>query len=153
MKKFIAVALAELVLLTAGALGNRMFPDVPTWALVVAIAALLAGSTVFFLWALRDQSKGMDDIRKMLREELSAKDVQIAKLKEVARKLPQKPLGDGHTYATLPDGTNIVTMADGTVRLALPVRLSAAFSGGLLGSLSATVTKAPPPEEGKPDVD
>ena len=74
-------------------------------------------------------------------------------LKETINRLPQHPLGDGHTYATLPDGTNIVTMADGTVRLALPVRLSAAFSGGLLGSLSATVTKAPPPEEGKPDVD
>ena len=90
------------------------------------------------------------DHDRQLRNAIEAKTVHG--LKETINRLPQHPLGDGHTYATLPDGTNIVTMADGTVRLALPVRLSAAFSSGLLGSLSATVTKAPPPEEGKPDV-
>ena len=58
------------------------------------------------------------------------------------------PLGDGHTYARLPAGTNIVTMADGTMHLALPVELSASFEGGLVGRLSAAVlvTKAPPSE-------
>ena len=76
----------------------------------------------------------------MLREELSAKDVQIAKLKEVARKLPQKPLGDGHTYAQLPDGTNIVSMADGTVRLALPIRVSAGESSHKWSTSQPSVT-------------
>ena len=61
------------------------------------------------------------------------------------------PLGDGHTYARLPDGMNIVTMADGTMRLALPIVLSVAFHGGLDGSLSGSVTKATPPEGDKPD--
>ena len=51
----------------------------------------------------------------------------------------------------LPDGTNIVTMADGTMQLALPVRLSAAGSFGIAVSMSAAVLKVSPPERGKPD--
>ena len=99
------------------------------------------------------ESKDENKLRNMLREGLEAHDVQIARLKQVARKLPQQPLGGGHTYAQLPDGTNIVTKADGTVRLALPVRISAAFPGGLGGELSASVTKAPPPDQSKLDED
>ncbi|MYH38555.1 MAG: hypothetical protein F4160_17330 [Rhodospirillaceae bacterium] len=64
-------------------------------------------------------------------------------LRETIRKLPQKPLGDGHTLARLPDGTNIVSMADGEYRLAMPVRLSASiplYAAG--GAAEPTVTKA-----------
>ena len=78
-----------------------------------------------------------DDHDRQLRKAMEAKTVHG--LKETIKRLPQMPLGDGHSYARLPDGTNIVTMADGTVRLALPVRLSVSFGGGLDGSLSATV--------------
>ena len=80
---------------------------------------------------------GADDQDRQLRKAIEAKTVHG--LKETIKRLPQMPLGDGHSYARLPDGTNIVTMADGTMRLALPVRLSVSFQGGLDGSLSATV--------------
>ena len=89
------------------------------------------------------------DYDRQLRDAIETKTSQ--NLKETIRRLPQMPLGDGHTYARLPDGTNIVTMADGTMRLALPIVLSVAFHGGLDGSLSGSVTKATPPEGDKPD--
>ena len=76
-------------------------------------------------------------------------------LRETMRRLPQKPLGDGHTYAALPDGTNIVSMADGNYRLALPVRISgigetpigsiADISIG--GSAVAALTHKVPPDD------
>ena len=89
------------------------------------------------------------DHDRQLRNAIETKTTQ--NLKETIRSLTQMPLGDGHTYARLPDGTNIVTMADGTMRLALPIVLSVAFHGGLDGSLSGSVTKATPPEGDKPD--
>ena len=42
-------------------------------------------------------------------------------LKNTIRSLDQKPFGDGHTYAKLPEGTRIVSMKDGSYRLAIPV--------------------------------
>ena len=75
-----------------------------------------------------------DDLARQLRGEMEGRTVRG--LKETIRRLPQHPLGDGHTYAELPDGTNIVSMVDGSYRLALPVRLSVNFRGNLHGSLS-----------------
>lgn len=72
-----------------------------------------------------------------LKEAIEEKTAQ--NLRETIRDLPQNTLAGGHTYATLPNGTNIVTMADGTMRLAVPISLSAAFEGGLDGSLSASI--------------
>ena len=63
-------------------------------------------------------------------------------LRETIRRFPQEPLGDGHTYAKLPNGTNIVTMADGKIRLALPVRLPAAALRAEGGG-SATLKRPP----------
>ena len=83
---------------------------------------------------------------------LEARDVEIRTLREVVRGLPQKPLGAGKTtYAKLPNGTNAVTLPDGTIRLALPVQISANFEGNLDGSLSVSLTKGPPPKGDKPD--
>ena len=65
--------------------------------------------------------------------------MDIRDLKTAVSRLPQKPLGEGHTYAELPSHTNIVTMADGSIRLALPIPVSATFEGGLGGELSGTV--------------
>ncbi len=67
------------------------------------------------------------DPSRELRNAVQAKTVQG--LKETINRLPQHPLGDGHAYTKLPDGTNIVTMADGTIRLALPVRLQVDMPG------------------------
>ena len=60
-------------------------------------------------------------------------------LRETMRRLPQEPLGDGHTLARLPDGTNIVSRADGSYRLAVPIPLSVSFSGAMTGKLSTTL--------------
>ena len=50
-------------------------------------------------------------------------------LREVIATLDQHPLGNGNTYAKLPNGTNIVTFADGTIKLATPVEISDSFTG------------------------
>ena len=62
------------------------------------------------------------DIAHQLRREMEGETVRG--LQETMRSIPQEPLGNGHTYARLPNGTNIVSMADGTMRLALPKRVS-----------------------------
>ena len=82
-------------------------------------------------------SSNADEHDRQLREAIETKTTQ--NLKETIRSLTQMPLGDGHTYARLPGGTNIVTMADGTMRLALPVQLSASSEGALDGDLSSGV--------------
>ena len=64
-----------------------------------------------------------------LRDAIDAATVQG--LRETINRLTQHPLRDGHSYAELPRGTNIVTMADGTMRLALPVELSFTASTGV----------------------
>ena len=87
------------------------------------------------------------DYNRQLLDSIEAKTSQ--NLKETIRRLPQMPLGDDHSYARLPDGTNIVTMADGTMRLVLPIILSVAFHGGLDGSVSGSVTKGVPPRRGQ----
>ena len=83
----------------------------------------------------------VDDLARRLRGEMEGETVRG--LRETIRRFPQEPLGDGHTYARLPDGTNIVSMADGSYRLALPVHLKTdlrAVGGGSasLKSLPAT---------------
>ena len=66
------------------------------------------------------------EIDRMVRESMQ--------LREVLGKLNTTPLGDsGHRYAELPQGTNIVKLADGQIKLALPVRLSAQFIGAVGG--------------------
>ena len=77
------------------------------------------------------------DNERQLREAIEAKTAHG--LKETISRLPQISLGDNHSYVQLPDGTNIVSMADGSIRLALPIPLSVSFQGSLDGSLSATV--------------
>ena len=87
------------------------------------------------------------DNERQLRNAVEAKTSQ--NLKETIRRLPKKPLGDGHSYARLPDGTNIVTVADGTIRLAIPKPLSATASAGPI-SASATLLKRPASMEEEP---
>ena len=89
------------------------------------------------------------DHDRQLRDAIEKKTTQ--NLKETINSLLSIRLAEGHTYATLPNRTNIVTMADGSIRLALPVRLSAAGSVGIAVSSSAVVLKVSPPERRKPD--
>ena len=87
------------------------------------------------------------DNERQLRNAVEAKTSQ--KLKETIRRLPKKPLGDGHSYARLPDGTNIVTVADGTIRLAIPKPLSATASADPI-TASSTLLKRPASMEEEP---
>ena len=72
---------------------------------------------------------------------------ELVDLRSVLTKVDMKPLGDSARVGRLPDGTNIVEMPNGQIRLALPVRLSAAFSGRVVGHLSAAVLKTSPPKQ------
>ena len=61
-----------------------------------------------------------------LKEQFAANNQELKSVKATIDSLPMEPLGtDGAEYAPLPNGTNVVKMPDGTVRLALPVRLGA----------------------------
>lgn len=66
-------------------------------------------------------------------------------IKEAIERLPRVPLAGGHAYVRLPDGTNIVLMANGRMLLALPIEVSASFEGGLKGDVSASVSLGPSP--------
>ena len=80
-----------------------------------------------------------DEYDRQLRTAIDAETSQ--NLQETMRSLPQMPLGDGHTYARLPEGTNIVSMADGTMRLAIPTEISVSISSGIPTiSVSLTTT-------------
>ena len=68
-----------------------------------------------------DATSGSDDAAKQLREGMESE--TLSSLRQTIRRLPQEPFGDGNTFADLPDGTRIVSLADGTYRLALPVRI------------------------------
>lgn len=135
----------ELAVLVYGAGADRVAPDwIPTWALFVS-ATLFAGvaAWVYFSGVKKDrekEEKAASDIktafREQLREELDARDVQVRSLKEVAAKLPQEKLVGGHTYARLPPGAYIVTMADGSgCRIALSPRVRHTVSVDLKGNV------------------
>lgn len=89
----------------------------------------------------------IEERERHLRNAIAAETVQ--NLEKTIRSLDQKPLSDGNTYASLPDGTNIVSMADGSYRLALPIRLSVSFRGEVTGSasLSPRLKKGHPIDE------
>ena len=138
------------------------------WHLGGAVVALVVGMTSALLWGrggrkrLKERIAALQaraampgisqtfsfnaaanahDRDRQLREAIEAKTTQS--LTETLRSLPQMPLGDGHTYARLPDGTNIVSVADGSFRLAIPIVVHAAFEGGLRGDLNAPVRRGP----------
>ncbi|MDD9995987.1 MAG: hypothetical protein OXS35_09660 [Dehalococcoidia bacterium] len=82
-----------------------------------------------------------------LRRAIEARTIQS--LEKTLLGLTQHPLGDGHTYADLPDGTRIVMVADGAIHLALPVRLRAAVGAGAVGvSAELTVVNPEPQKPG-----
>ena len=76
-----------------------------------------------------------EDILRMLKE-INKADYALREIRAAVSNLPQKPLRPGITYSKLPSGTNIVHMKDGTLRLAVPVRLAVS---GSLGAPTAIV--------------
>ena len=89
--------------------------------------------------------RGDVNINRQLRDAIEAKTVDG--LKETISCLPQYPLGNGHTYANLPDGTKIVTMADGEIRLAIPVHVEPGIASAPepTADMSVTVVSLPKP--------
>ena len=67
-------------------------------------------------------------------------------LEETMRGLVQEPLEGGHTFARLPHGTNIVSMANGEYRLALPIVLKLE-EHIIMAEGSAELTVTPPDEK------
>ena len=82
-----------------------------------------------------------EDLRH-LRDALNVETVR--ELRETIDDLPQKPLGtDGTTYVDLPNGTRVVTLPSGEIRLALPVQISGTVVSGFTSASAATVTRKP----------
>ena len=79
-------------------------------------------------------------------EQTEAKDYTIQSFRKAAAALEQTPLSNEATYARLPDGTNLVSMKDGSFRLALPVRLSVKGSVGAIGGVSKVSLTVDKPE-------
>ena len=78
----------------------------------------------------------------------NAEYIPFDNLVDVIGAVDMKPLGtDGVRYGALPKGTNLVCLPNGRVRLALPVRLEAAGSLGIVASSSAAVLKTSPPKQ------
>ena len=64
------------------------------------------------------------------RERIESRGIELDDMKTRVSSLPHVRLSDTATYAELPNGTRVVTLADGSIRLALPVRISATLAAG-----------------------
>ena len=71
----------------------------------------------------------------------AASTATMQSLEETMRRLPQNPLGDGHVCAELPPGTNIVSIANGEYRLALPIQVEVSESIGISDSVEVKLIK------------
>ena len=133
----------------------RVLDMIPDWIGVASLTAFCIFS--WQAWGGRVKSA----VRKVLgRARRLASTIKINNaeyipfdnLVDVIGAVDMKPLGtDGVRYGALPKGTNLVCLPNGRVRLALPVRLEAAGSLGIVASSSAAVLKTSPPQQEKPD--
>lgn len=114
--------------------------DLGLWKGVAATAAAF-----IILWAFwPDIKRVFTAVRDIVLRKKTATELQVLELRKVAESLPQKPPGtDGTTYAKLPAGTNIVTLPDKAIRLALPVRISGIGTTSFGSAASASLRKVP----------
>jgi len=121
---------AEAGLLIAGAeVGRTLFPEEwPSWAVWGTVVVLLLASGAFALWDEHSKKREKKAEVASLKKFLEEGNYQVRELKVAVARLPQEALADGATYTELPDKTLIVTRADGSLILALPV--SATFRSG-----------------------
>ena len=134
------------------------FEDVPqnVWLGIAASSLLfiLVGDSIRWLLARRKaqaankaEEAEKQELRQLLRD-LRSEDVTLKSIRSTVNDLPQEPLGDGRTFTELPEGTNIVSMSDGSYRLAVPIDAPPlTFGGTIRGSLSLSpevVKKGPP---------
>ena len=145
-----AKALTSHGLLAAVAVGcGKMETGIPWWVIFAAVIIFAALLAIFTTHSRKDDEPLT---RGSYKELLAANNLELKTFKSMVDDLPMEPLGtSGAKYARLPDRTNVVKLPDGTIRLAFPVQLSAAFEGDVVGRLSAAVLKTSPPEQGKPD--
>ncbi len=128
-------------------LSGSLLTMVGFWGLRKRIAALEAKNSVSpsIQQVLNIETVGSEKaLRTALQMALEAREsAQLASLMETVNQLPTYPLRDGHRYAALPDRTTVVIMADGTLRLATPMRLEIAMSGTITGEASLSITQRP----------
>lgn len=139
-------------------------PFVPYWFVTGVFGALLTATVFLYLpdikaasvriksgWLAkrRETARGieaqLDEILDALKNRGKCDEAAVyslQKIKEAAASLPQHRFeGTNHTYAELPAGTNIVTMEDGSIRLAMLVQIAATVAAGGASVVSAGVTK------------
>ena len=152
----VGATVAEAVIRILWAVLGGLLTAIGFWGLRKRIAALERKEAQPPVQILNVVTSGKelepDAIRAALREELRGRDAnQVDNLVETVNQLTQHPLGDGHRYATLPDGTNIVMMADGSVRLVLPVRISAHFKARSPSTHATVEGQFVDPEPARPE--
>ena len=120
-----------------------------------AILVILGPGKMFLTYLmnrrLRKTSALIEELYQKTASEANAdrRHQELVDLRSVLAKVDMEPLGDSARVGRLPNGTNIVEMPNGQIRLALPVRLEANMISGV-ASMSAAVLKTSPPEqEGK----
>lgn len=117
---------------------------------VVELGLLVMGSIWTFLYR-RSLSGKMDALVEQQSESSSRAERQhqeYVDLSSAFARLPQSDLGDGHRCGELPPGANLVRLADGSFRIALPQRASVTIP---IGPTSAEVGARILPASDEPD--
>ena len=139
---------------------------VPYWLVTGVFGALLTATVFLYLpdiklasvriqsWWLtqrRGTARGIEAQLDEILDALKNRDKRdeaavysLQEIKEAVESLPQHRFeGTNHTYAELPAGTNIVTMEDGSIRLAIPKQIAATFTAPP-STASVALSKRPP---------
>ena len=149
--------MVEIVATAWAWLGAEIVGFGARWLLVVVVMLASGG---WFGWRYRDMKRRLSKLESEesrvsivqtfnFRESAQDRRLELQgamgaettrSLQETIRSLPQQPLEGGHTYAELPHGTNLVSLADGSFRLAIPIDIEVHFEGKIEGKFSPEVT-------------
>ena len=115
------------------------------WALLATSVALAVFYVSWEKWRGRKEEDRLMAV-------VDRRDAQLLNLREVAERVPMKPLGDdGTTYAEVPPGTRLVVTKREGIRLMLPVRISGAGVATFMESAVPHLSVVPPEAESDDD--
>ena len=118
-----------------------MEPHIPWWVIVAITTVLGLPIGTITMHAPKSGEPATKADLQNIEKLLDSRLFQVQNIKSAISRLPKEPLGsDGTTYTDLPEGSRIVTMADGSIRLALPVSLKLTSGGEISGSVSMSST-------------